>query len=36
MRLAFITSIFNVIAQWDGLLPDESGVVKLAVAEFCL
>lgn len=38
MRMAFITSAFNLIliAQWDGLLPDDSGVVKLSVAQFNL
>ena len=36
MRLAFITSAFNLIASWDGLPPDESGGVKLSVAEFSL
>jgi hypothetical protein len=36
MRMAFITSAFNLIAQWDGLLPDECGVVKLSVADFNL
>ncbi len=36
MRLAFITSAFNILVQWDGLQPDESGFVKLTVAEFGL
>jgi hypothetical protein len=36
MRLAFITSAFNLIAQWGGFQPDESGFVKLSVADFSL
>jgi hypothetical protein len=36
MRLAFITSAFNLIVQWDGLQPDEFGVVNLSIADFSL
>ena len=36
MRLAFITSAFNLIAHWNGLQPDVSGFVKLSVANFSL
>jgi hypothetical protein len=36
MRMAFITSAFNLIAQWNGSQPDASGFVKLSVAEFSL
>lgn len=36
MRLAFITSAFNLIVQWNGLRPDAAGFVKLSVADFNL
>lgn len=36
MRMAFITSAFNLIAQWHGFQPDHSGFVKLSVAQFSL
>ena len=36
MRMAFIASAFNIMAQWHGLQPDVSGFVKLSVAEFSL
>lgn len=35
-RLAYTMAAFNVLAQWDGLKPDEDGVVHLSIAEFSL
>jgi hypothetical protein len=35
-RLAFIWSAFNVLVQWHGLQPDETGMVHLSLAEFSL
>jgi hypothetical protein len=36
MRLAFITAAFNLLVAWNGLQPDEHGVVKLSIAAFSL
>ena len=36
MRLAFTIAAFNVLAQWDGLNPDECGFIPLSIAEFNL
>ncbi len=36
MRMAFITAAFNLLVQWDGLQPDQHGIVKLSIAEFSL
>ena len=36
MRMAFITAAFNLLVQWDGLQPDEHGIVKLSLAAFSL
>ena len=35
-RMAFILSAFNVLVQWHGLQPDETGRVHLSIAEFSL
>jgi hypothetical protein len=34
--LAYTMAAFNILAQWDGLEVDESGVVHLSIAEFSL
>ena len=36
MRLAFTMAAFNLLVQWDGLKPDESGYVHLSIAQFSL
>ncbi len=35
-RLAFTMAMFNLLAQWHGLQPDETGYVHLSIAEFNL
>lgn len=35
-RLAFTMAVFNVLVQWDGLKPDEDGVLHLSIAQFSL
>ena len=35
-RLAFTMAAFNVLVQWQGLLPNASGFVPLSMAEFSL
>jgi hypothetical protein len=35
-RLAFTMAVFNVLVQWHGFKPDESGFVRLSIAEFGL
>jgi len=35
-RLAFTMATFNLLVQWDGLLPDETGYIHLALARFSL
>jgi hypothetical protein len=35
-RLAFTMAIFNILVQWDGLLPDDDGFVPLSIAQFSL
>jgi hypothetical protein len=35
-RLAFTMAAFNLLAQWNGLKPDENGVIRLSIAEFSL
>jgi hypothetical protein len=35
-RLAYTMAAFNVLAQWDGLEPDDDGYVHLSIAEFSL
>lgn len=35
-RLAFTMALFNILTQWDGLKPDETGFVALSIAEFSL
>jgi hypothetical membrane protein len=35
-RLAFTMALFNILVQWRGLRPDETGFVHLSIAEFSL
>jgi len=35
-RLAYTMALFNLLAQWYGLEPDENGYVRLSIAEFSL
>jgi hypothetical protein len=35
-RLAFTMATFNLLIQWNGLLPDENGFLPLSIAEFSL
>jgi hypothetical protein len=35
-RLAYTLAMFNLLAQWDGLRPDENGFVPLTLARFSL
>jgi len=35
-RLAFTIALFNILVQWHGLQPDETGFVHLSSAEFSL
>lgn len=35
-RLAYTMALFNVLATWHGLEPDEAGFVRLSIAEFSL
>ena len=35
-RLAYTMAMFNVLAQWNGLIPDKNGFVHLSIAEFNL
>lgn len=35
-RLGFTMAAFNLLVQWDGLQPDEAGVIHLAIAQFSL
>ncbi len=35
-RLAFTLAAFNLLVQWDGLQPDENGLVHLSIAQFSL
>jgi len=35
-RLAYTMVLFNVLAQWRGLPPDENGRIHLSIAEFSL
>lgn len=35
-RLAFVVATFNLLVQWDGLVPDEAGFVHLSIAHFSL
>ena len=35
-RLAYTMAAFNILTQWNGLKPDEQGVVHLSIAEFTL
>ncbi len=35
-RLAYTMALFNVLAQWNGLQPDDDGTIHLSIAEFVL
>jgi hypothetical protein len=35
-RLAYTLALFNVLAQWNGLQPDDDGTIRLSIAEFVL
>jgi len=35
-RIAYTLALFNILAQWHKLQPDEHGVVHLSIAEFSL
>ncbi len=35
-HLAFIFALFNILVQWHGLEPDETGMVHLSIAQFSL
>ena len=35
-RLAYTMALFNVLVQWHGFEPDETGFVPLSIAEFSL
>ena len=35
-RLAYTMALFNLLATWHGLEPDETGFVRLSIAEFSL
>jgi len=35
-RLAYTMALFNILVQWHGLQPDETGFVHLTIAEFSL
>lgn len=35
-RLAFTMAMFNVLVQWNGLQPDEDGMIHLSIAPFAL
>ncbi len=36
MRLAYTMALFNILTQWHGLQPDDTGFVPLTLAEFSL
>ena len=35
-HLAYLMALFNILVQWHGLEPDETGFVPLSIAEFSL
>ena len=35
-HLAYMMAAFNLLVQWQGLKPDEQGVVRLSIAQFAL
>ncbi len=35
-RLGYLMAAFNIMAQWNGLKPDEKGVVRLSIKQFTL
>ena len=35
-KLAFTMAVFNILVQWHGFNPDETGFVPLSIAEFSL
>ena len=36
MRLDYTIAMFNILVQWDGLVPDEKDFVHLSIARFSL
>ena len=36
MRLAYTMALFNILTQWHGLQPDDTGFVPLSIAQFSL
>jgi hypothetical protein len=35
-RLGYTMALFNLLAQWHGLQPDDHGFVHLSIAQFSL
>ena len=35
-HLAYLMAAFNILVQWNGLKPDNQGVVRLSIAQFSL
>jgi hypothetical protein len=35
-KVGFTMALFNILVQWYGLQPDETGFVPLSIAEFSL
>jgi hypothetical protein len=35
-HLGFVLAVFNILTQWDGLVVDEDGRIRLSMAEFSL
>lgn len=35
-HVGFTLALFNILIQWHGFQPDESGFVSLSIAEFSL
>ena len=35
-KMAYTMAAFNILAQWNGLMPDENGFVPLSIAHFNL
>ena len=35
-RLAYVLAVFNLLVQWNGLIPDEDQFIRLSIAGFSL
>jgi hypothetical protein len=35
-RVGYTMALFNLLVEWHGLEPDETGFVELSIAEFSL